>query len=326
MTRSGGTMALGKGMQRAGLRRHAYQQDRSQGPGLGPGAVPQWSCGTAVAGYLRHALDPWRAASMASRPTSWTSLAGSMSEPVRQRARGRHRARSSAQRTLLAFDGEGRIVLPEPLRDLRRHRATQACFIGTRPVLPDLAARGRPSPPGSRRSAAPADNLPRFTMRRAPARRRWRMSAPACAGHIPVLLDRGASPPWRLRDGETYVDGTFGGGGYSPALLDAADCLCHRHRPRSRGDRPRHALAARYRRPPDRDRGPLLRHGRVAGRGRCRGRSTASRSISASLPTRSTSPSAASRSASTARSTCAWTGGRAPPRWSTSCPRPNSPT
>jgi len=42
-------------------------------------------------------------------------------------------------------------------------------------------------------------------------------------GHRPVMLAEmlAAIGP---RDGEVYVDGTFGGGGYSKALLDAADC------------------------------------------------------------------------------------------------------
>lgn len=43
------------------------------------------------------------------------------------------------------------------------------------------------------------------------------------AGHIPVLLDAvvDAMAP---RDDAVYVDGTFGGGGYSEALLNAAHC------------------------------------------------------------------------------------------------------
>jgi 16S rRNA (cytosine1402-N4)-methyltransferase len=43
------------------------------------------------------------------------------------------------------------------------------------------------------------------------------------SGHIPVMLDEvldSLSP----RDGARYIDGTFGGGGYSRAILEAADC------------------------------------------------------------------------------------------------------
>lgn len=41
--------------------------------------------------------------------------------------------------------------------------------------------------------------------------------------HRPVLLDQ-ALAVLRLEDGGVYVDATFGGGGYSRALLKAADC------------------------------------------------------------------------------------------------------
>ena len=43
------------------------------------------------------------------------------------------------------------------------------------------------------------------------------------SGHIPVMLGevlKMLSP----KDGEHYVDGTFGGGGYTRAILEAADC------------------------------------------------------------------------------------------------------
>jgi len=45
----------------------------------------------------------------------------------------------------------------------------------------------------------------------------------AAGGHIPVLLDQ-VIEILRPRDGGIYVDGTFGRGGYSRALLDAASC------------------------------------------------------------------------------------------------------
>lgn len=41
--------------------------------------------------------------------------------------------------------------------------------------------------------------------------------------HTPVLLEE-VMAALRPRDGEVYVDGTFGAGGYSRAMLEAADC------------------------------------------------------------------------------------------------------
>ena len=43
------------------------------------------------------------------------------------------------------------------------------------------------------------------------------------SGHLPVMLNEvlAALSP---RDGAQYIDGTFGGGGYSSAILEAADC------------------------------------------------------------------------------------------------------
>jgi 16S rRNA (cytosine1402-N4)-methyltransferase len=42
-------------------------------------------------------------------------------------------------------------------------------------------------------------------------------------GHLPVMLKE-VLAAIRPRDGARYVDGTFGGGGYSRAILEAADC------------------------------------------------------------------------------------------------------
>ncbi len=42
-------------------------------------------------------------------------------------------------------------------------------------------------------------------------------------GHVPVLLPE-VLTALAPADGETYVDGTFGGGGYARRVLDAADC------------------------------------------------------------------------------------------------------
>ncbi|MCP4936884.1 MAG: 16S rRNA (cytosine(1402)-N(4))-methyltransferase RsmH [bacterium] len=43
------------------------------------------------------------------------------------------------------------------------------------------------------------------------------------AGHVPVLLSS-VLEALQPKNGEIYVDGTFGAGGYSRAILDAADC------------------------------------------------------------------------------------------------------
>ena len=51
-----------------------------------------------------------------------------------------------------------------------------------------------------------------------------RREAPASSGqHIPVLLNEIVTA-LEPRDGDVYVDGTFGAGGYSRAILEAADC------------------------------------------------------------------------------------------------------
>lgn len=42
--------------------------------------------------------------------------------------------------------------------------------------------------------------------------------------HISVMLDE-VLDALALQDGQTYVDGTFGAGGYSEAILDAANCM-----------------------------------------------------------------------------------------------------
>ncbi len=56
---------------------------------------------------------------------------------------------------------------------------------------------------------------------------------------------RGAGARSRPRDGEPIIDGTFGAGGYTRAILEAADCRVHGARPRSRGDRGGGARARR---------------------------------------------------------------------------------
>ncbi len=134
--------------------------------------------------------------------------------------------------------------------------------------------------------------------------------------HVPVLLAEVLSA-LAPAPAAAIVDGTFGAGGYSEAILDAgADVIAHRPRPdgdrggRGHGGALGGRLRARARR--------IRRSRRLSPARTAWKRPTASCSTSASRPCSSTRPSAASRSARTGRSTCAWRrGGRAPPMSST---------
>ncbi len=135
-------------------------------------------------------------------------------------------------------------------------------------------------------------------------------SSPAVAGglarHIPVL-GRSVVEFLAPRDDGIYIDATFGAGGYSRAILAAANCHVIGIDRDQQRDRAR-------RRPGKRGRlaGSSLvedRFSNLASRGArpaATTRSTASSSISACRRCSSTRPSAASRSVSTDRSTCGW--------------------
>ncbi len=141
----------------------------------------------------------------------------------------------------LAFDPEGRIALPpdlaehasitetvafvgvgrsfqlwEPAR-YAEHAATlreRARQQGTR--IPALL-RVRPSGAGNETGRRVS---PRTAKRRARCRRARRGMRSA---HVPVMVDA-AVAALAPRDDALYVDGTFGAGGYSRALLEAAHC------------------------------------------------------------------------------------------------------
>ena len=144
--------------------------------------------------------------------------------------------------------------------------------------------------------------------------------------HIPVL-GRPALDFLNVRDGGVYIDATFGAGGYTRAILAAADC------PVIGIDRDQSAIALGADLVQAADGRLTLIEERfanldaVAREARLRQRSTAWCSISASPPCSSTMPRAASPSASTGRSTCAWAArGRARPMWSTRRASAISPT
>jgi len=50
-----------------------------------------------------------------------------------------------------------------------------------------------------------------------------KFTEPGRARHIPVLLSE-VVDSLRPVDGGTYIDGTFGAGGYTRAILEAANC------------------------------------------------------------------------------------------------------
>ena len=146
--------------------------------------------------------------------------------------------------------------------------------------------------------------------------------------HVPVLLEE-VCEALDAKRGGTFIDGTFGAGGYTRAILDA--------NPQNKVvvaiDRDPDAIAggaslvAKVQEPAHAGAGTLRRSRRDRARAGHRRASTASCSISACRRCSSTRPSAASRSATTARSTCAWSGtARAPPISSTNRAKPNSPT
>ena len=118
---------------------------------------------------------------------------------------------------------------------------------------------------------------------------------------------------------------TFGAGGYIARDPRRRRLQGDRHRPRPERDRARLRSGRAGRRPADAGRGPVLqsRRSRAAS---ATTPSTAWCSISACPRCSSTRPSAAFRSASTVRSTCAWAAaGRAPPMWWRAPPSATSP-
>ena len=90
------------------------------------------------------------------------------------------------------------------------------------------------------------------------ARRRPGATEPGRARHIPVLLSEVVAS-LRPVDGGTYIDATFGAGGYTRAILEAAALQCAGARSRSERH-PRRVSAARgVRRPAHASRIALLR-------------------------------------------------------------------
>ncbi len=131
----------------------------------------------------------------------------------------------------LKIDGEGRVVLSESLEAaFRRYRLGGVCR--SRSQVSDLGAR-----PFSQRARGGHPKGARAQERAwLPDGGAWRARSAGMMGggdgsavaggpapHIPVL-GRAAIDFLNVRDGGIYIDGTFGAGGYTRAILAAAGC------------------------------------------------------------------------------------------------------
>ena len=145
-------------------------------------------------------------------------------------------SRSTATSRSSRIDGDGRIILPEGLRT-HAGLQIQVTFVG----LGDKFQMWEPRAFEERRERA----REKFTRHAsstvlqqapvaAPVMRRGRQGQihDGRARHIPVLLSE-VIESLDPQDGETYIDGTFGAGGYTRAILEAAFTHVMRHRSRS---------------------------------------------------------------------------------------------
>ena len=139
----------------------------------------------------------------------------------------------------------------------------ERCVAGSTSPIWELADTARATRRPPRGCAAGGGRVPR-------ERRKARSGHGNDGGQRRLCCRRRTGPPCsrararraralNVRDGGIYIDGTFGAGGYSRAILDAADTQVIAHRPRSERDRGERRSGRRRERPPDRGRGTLFR-------------------------------------------------------------------
>ena len=158
----------------------------------------------------------------------------------------------------------------------------------------------------------------------AAARGAMNHDAQRSAGHLPVLLGE-AIAALNPRDGALYLDGTFGAGGYSRALLEAAPCRVVAFDRDPAAVKQGAELARRYRGRLTLIEGRFGEMEQLSEAARHRRGDRRRLDLGVSSMQLDAGRRGASPSAPTGRSTCAWRAtAKAPPISSTPCPRRSS--
>ena len=292
-----------------------HQQDRPQGTRVGAGAVPP--------DFGRQGFR-----------TSWCCIRIPSTRDRRQRhglARGLSPRASTKCRNMTTDRDALRRCSPKSHKSRPTARAASCC----RETLTDHAGLGEGAHLRRRRPKFEIWEPARYAEHLEPQQARMRernLTVPPLAARRERRHERRHEPRTVLlaatvtllapRDGAIYIDGTFGGGGLTARMLAAASCRVIAI------DRDPAAIAARRRagralsRPPHPGRRPVRRHGRAAGaarhrRGR-RHRARSRRVLDADRPARARLLVPLRRPARHAHGRGR---ARAPPIWSTRCPR-----
>ena len=288
--------------------RYIRQQDRPEGPRFGPGALPRRALpARSISGHRRLPVLQASARSTAAASTGSRDLSRSLDGRAdlfrrARRFRGGHFRRSQAS---FAFDGEGRIMLPDGADRACAASPTRVAFVGRGRTFEIWEPQRASKPITARRAAAPwqqgrAANAAGGTGdERARARHDRRHDARCCSPKC--------SRRWRRATAASMSTAPSAPAAIARAIAGGGRLPRARHRPRSRMRSPRATtLADRY---PGRLTliegrfGDMDAPRRRARHGVGRRRRARSRRL---LDAARRGRSAASPSAPTGRSTCAW--------------------